>query len=69
MPLVWVSCLGTVLLVQVFNERVTDRNSTARDVVEERLGPDKKGQKDMLASFIAHGLSPEEVHTETILSM
>lgn len=40
-----------------------------KQVVGERFGPDKKTQQDMLGSFIRHGLTQEEVESETILQM
>lgn len=41
----------------------------ARKVADERYRPDAKVQKDMLGSFIAHGLSREEGESETLLQM
>ncbi|KAF2493238.1 putative P450 monooxygenase [Lophium mytilinum] len=38
----------------------------ARDVVGERFGVDKVVRKDMLGSFITHGLSREQLESETI---
>lgn len=43
--------------------------SVAKEVVAERFGPEKKVQKDMLGSFIAHGLTQEEAGSETLLQM
>jgi hypothetical protein len=41
----------------------------AKEVVAERFGPNKKVQKDMLGSFIAHGLTQEEAGSESLLQM
>ncbi|KAI1984421.1 hypothetical protein LOZ51_006664 [Ophidiomyces ophidiicola] len=38
-------------------------------VVEERLKPNSTPKKDMLASFMKHGLSPSEVETEISISL
>ncbi|RDW73551.1 hypothetical protein BP6252_07458 [Coleophoma cylindrospora] len=40
-----------------------------KKVVSERFGPDKKVQRDMLGSFVAHGLSQEEAESETLLQI
>ncbi|EWG49992.1 hypothetical protein FVEG_09330 [Fusarium verticillioides 7600] len=39
----------------------------AKQVTAERFGPDKKVQKDMLGSFIAHGLTQKEAESEILL--
>jgi hypothetical protein len=44
-------------------------DSITKEVVAKRFGPNKKVQKDMLGSFIAHGLNQEEAESETILQM
>lgn len=36
----------------------------AREVVAERFGPDKKERKDMLGSFVRHGLQRREAESE-----
>lgn len=41
----------------------------AKDVAAERFGPDKKIQKDMLGSFVAHGLTQKEAGSEILLQM
>jgi hypothetical protein len=43
--------------------------SITKDVVRQRFGPDAKDQRDMLGSFIRHGLTREEAESETILQM
>ena len=43
--------------------------SITKEVVARRFGPNKKIQRDMLGSFIAHGLNQEEAESETILQM
>lgn len=45
------------------------RRRIAKQVVAERFGPDKKVQKDMLGSFIAHGLTQTEAESETLVQM
>ena len=40
-----------------------------KKVVGERFGPDKKVKRDMLGSFLAHGLTQREAQTETLLQM
>ncbi|EFQ29169.1 pisatin demethylase [Colletotrichum graminicola] len=41
----------------------------AKKQAAERFGPDKTVQRDMLGSFVAHGLTQEEVESEIILQM
>ncbi|WYZ41627.1 hypothetical protein EsH8_V_000522 [Colletotrichum jinshuiense] len=41
----------------------------AKKVAAERFGPDKKVQRDMLGSFIAHGLTQEEAESEILLQI
>jgi hypothetical protein len=41
----------------------------AKQVTAERFGPDKKVQKDMLGSFVAHGLTQKEAESEILLQM
>jgi hypothetical protein len=41
----------------------------AKKVVGERFGPEKKVKRDMLGSFLAHGLTQREARTETLLQM
>jgi cytochrome P450 len=41
----------------------------AKEVVAERFGPNKKVHKDMLGSFVAHGLTQEEAASETLLQV
>ncbi|KAF7538220.1 hypothetical protein G7Z17_g12677 [Cylindrodendrum hubeiense] len=41
----------------------------AKDVAAERFGPDKKIQKDMLGSFVAHGLTQKEAGSEILLQI
>lgn len=40
-----------------------------KKVVAERFGPNKKVKRDMLGSFIAHGLTQREAQSETLLQM
>lgn len=47
----------------------TDFKSLAKAIVAERFGPDKKLQRDMLGSFIAHGLSQEEAESEILVQV
>lgn len=41
----------------------------AKEVVGKRFGPDKKVQRDMLGSFIAHGLTQKEAESETLVQI
>jgi hypothetical protein len=41
----------------------------AKEIVGERFGPNKKVQKDMLGSFIAHGLTQEEAESEILVQV
>ncbi|KAL2849496.1 cytochrome P450 [Aspergillus pseudoustus] len=41
----------------------------ARKIVATRYGPDKKVRRDMLGSFISHGLTQEEAEQETVLQI
>lgn len=41
----------------------------ARERVQERFGPDAPVRKDMLGSFIAHGLSRDQLESETLTQM
>ena len=43
--------------------------SITKEVVAQRFGPDAKDQRDMLGSFIRHGLTRDEAESETILQM
>ncbi len=43
--------------------------SIAKGFVAERLGPDKKTRRDMLGSFIRHGLTQKEAQSEALLQM
>ena len=43
--------------------------SIAKSVAAERFGPQKKVHKDMLGSFVAHGLTQEEAESEILLQM
>lgn len=41
----------------------------AKEMVGERFGPDKKIRQDMLGSFVKHGLTQEELESETMIQM
>lgn len=41
----------------------------AKDVVGKRFGPNKIGKKDMLGSFLNHGLTQEEAESESLVQM
>ncbi|KAM0324813.1 hypothetical protein ACHAQA_007779 [Verticillium albo-atrum] len=43
--------------------------SISKKVSAERFGPNKKVQKDMLGSFVAHGLTQEEAESEILLQI
>jgi hypothetical protein len=60
------TALSSVTKVQIadaFTCRIT------KEVVGQRFGPDAKDQRDMLGSFIRHGLTRDEAESETILQM
>ncbi|KAH9212789.1 pisatin demethylase [Leptodontidium sp. 2 PMI_412] len=40
-----------------------------KEVVDQRFGPDAKDQRDMLGSFIRHGLTRDEAESETLLQI
>ncbi|KAK1503114.1 cytochrome P450, partial [Colletotrichum costaricense] len=41
----------------------------AKEVAAERFGPNKKIRKDMLGSFVAHGLTQEEASSEILMQI
>ncbi|KAL2852325.1 cytochrome P450 [Aspergillus pseudodeflectus] len=41
----------------------------AKKIVATRYGPDKKVRRDMLGSFVTHGLTQEEAEQETVLQI
>lgn len=41
----------------------------AKEVVGERFGPNKKEQRDMLGSFVRHGLTQREAESETLMQI
>ncbi|GFG26524.1 pisatin demethylase [Aspergillus udagawae] len=41
----------------------------AKEVVSERFGPNKIVRKDMLGSFIAHGMTQDEANSETLVQI
>jgi hypothetical protein len=43
--------------------------SMAKEVAAQRFGPDKKVTKDMVGSFVRHGLTEREIQGEIILQM
>ena len=56
-------CFYYMIELIVYNSRF------ARDVVAERFGVNKVVRKDMLGSFLAHGLTQEQLESETITQM
>lgn len=44
-------------------------NRLAKKVAAERFGANAKSQKDMLGSFVTHGLTQEEAESEILLQM
>lgn len=46
-----------------------DTGRIAKEVAAERFGPNKKIRKDMLGSFVAHGLTQEEASSEILMQM
>lgn len=55
----------------VYRMRLTDapKHSVAKRVVAERLGPNGIDRKDMLGSFLKHGLSREEAEGEALVNV
>jgi len=43
--------------------------SITKEIVGKRFGPDAKDQRNMLGSFLRHGLTRDEAESETILQM
>lgn len=41
----------------------------AKEVVGERFGPNKREQRDMLGSFVRHGLTQREAESETLMQI
>jgi hypothetical protein len=41
----------------------------AKDVVAERFGPNRKTRRDMIGSFIRHGLTQREAEAEAVLQL
>lgn len=64
----WEECLGTIF---VFGVRMYANNSRsiAQEAVAERFAFGAKDKKDMLGSFIRHGLTQKESEAESILQM
>jgi hypothetical protein len=56
-------CFYYMIELIVYNPRF------ARDVVAERFGANKVIRKDMLGSFLAHGLTQEQLESETVTQM
>jgi hypothetical protein len=44
-------------------------SSVAKEVVAERFGTDKVDRRDMMGSFIRHGLTQKEAETESTLQL
>lgn len=53
----------------VLGGMVLTMSRIAKQVTAERFGPDKKVRKDMLGSFVAHGLTQKEAESEILLQM
>jgi hypothetical protein len=60
-------CLGYLHVLS--GREAVNITRVAKEVVAERFGPNKKVQRDMLGSFIAHGLTQEEAGSESLLQM
>jgi hypothetical protein len=48
---------------------LTPAGSVAHQVVAERFRPDSKDERDMLGSFIRHGVSQSEAEAESLVQM
>lgn len=57
------SSVTKVLIADAFAYSIT------KEVVGQRFSPDATDQRDMLGSFIRHGLTRDEAESETILQM
>jgi hypothetical protein len=44
-------------------------SSIAKEVIGKRFGPNKLEKKDMLGSFLSHGLTREEAESESLVQM
>ncbi|KAH8886371.1 cytochrome P450 [Thozetella sp. PMI_491] len=66
---------GSIPVRKIFGAKATDPDGLGRlmalaaDLVNKRFGPDAKDQKDMLGSFIRHGLSREHCEGEILLQV
>ncbi|KAK4157412.1 Pisatin demethylase [Chaetomidium leptoderma] len=67
--------MGSKLVLRLIGPSPGDKKglgrlmATGRGLVAKRFGPDAKVQKDMLGSFIAHGLTQRECETEALLQI
>ena len=57
------SSVTNVQIADAFAYRIT------KEVVDQRFSPDAEDQRDMLGSFIRHGLTRDEAESETLLQM
>jgi hypothetical protein len=57
------SSVTKLLIADAFTYSIT------KEVVGKRFSPDANDQRDMLGSFIRHGLTRDEAESETILQM
>ena len=60
---------SSILILQPGLLSKADISSIAKQVVGERFGQNKKTQRDMLGSFINHGLTQEEAESESLVQM
>jgi hypothetical protein len=48
---------------------MADHLRIAKELAGERFGPNKKIKRDMLGSFVAHGLTQEEAESEILVQL
>jgi cytochrome P450 len=65
----FIRCVDTSPPQETNHETKTDTNRVARQVVAERFGPDAPVRKDMVNSFLAHGLTREELESEILTTI
>jgi cytochrome P450 len=68
-------CLQWAPLARLLGPSVKDKSgfgkmlATARNLIDARMAKSVEGRSDMLASFVRHGLSRDEVFTEAVLQI
>ena len=57
------------LIFCLLSRHLADSHRIANEIASERFGPNKKVRRDMLGSFVAHGLTQDEAESEILLQM